>query len=764
MNPNAQYLQKSILAIVLILVSIGLVMVYSTSAIVAQMDQSTDNAYFFIKKQVMWCLLAMAMMIACMDMPYRLLERYGYWIFGGTLLLLALVLIPGIGTKYNGARRWIRFAGFGGQPSDMMKLAAVILVATYAHRNHHKLKHFYAGFLPIFSLISLACFLILLEPDFGTCCFIFVVSITLLLVAGIRWQHLVPICFASLPVVFILAFFKFNHIKQRIDVFLNPELDPLGKGYQIRQSLIAIGTGGKFGVGLGWSQQKLFFLSEESTDFIFSIVGEELGFLGTSLILVLFISLLYYGLKVVKYAPDNFARILALGITFTIGLQATFNIAVVTQSVPAKGISLPFISFGGTGLLFTMMGVGLLLNIAGNCQDITPKESKEEIPVMTSSEKKFTFLVAGGGTGGHLIPGICLAKEIQKQSPRSQVYFQVPGKPVDLAVMKKNDFAWEINPMRSFPQSKKQYPEFSWRFLTSLIKTAKLFHRLKPDMVIGLGGYGSFSAGLLAKMRGVPLVLLESNAIPGKVVRKLSSWSEAVYTPHLVEQIARNKVVPLGVPIREELKPPQTSLPKPFTILIMGGSQGAGCINNLVSSTLPLLKDVCNDLRFLHITGEHDFLQMQKDYQKYEFTAHVFPFHHNIEELYKQSHFVICRAGGSTLAEITALGLPSIIIPFARSADGHQEANAQKLERRGAAIVLLEKELSPEKLANHISDLLKSPQKIDKMIVKAKSMGEPQAAFKIVRHIFNLLKQDEKKNQALIVKKSSNKLPKPLQA
>ena len=362
------HLQHSILAIVLMLLSIGLIMVYSTSAVVSQMDPRTASPYFFIKKQVIWAMMAGVAMLFCMDVSYRFVARHAYSIFCVAMVLILLVLIPGIGSEYNGARRWIRIAGMGLQPSDFMKIAIVLFIARYVEQNGARMKNFYAGFLPIFSLVCLVCFCILIEPDFGTACFIGSTSILLLLAAGIEWKHLLPVTLSGLPVVLLLAIFKFQHIRNRIMIYLNPEMDLLGKGYQIRQSLIAIGSGGNTGVGLGWSHQKLFFLSEESTDFIFSILGEELGFLGASFILVLYIILIYYGFKVVRYAPDVFGKMASLGIVLIIGLQTLFNIAVVTHTIPAKGISLPLISFGGSGLFFYMIAIGILLNIAGRCK------------------------------------------------------------------------------------------------------------------------------------------------------------------------------------------------------------------------------------------------------------------------------------------------------------------------------------------------------------------------------------------------------------
>lgn len=370
------FLQVVLVTLILMLLAIGLVMVYSTSTVVAQMDPVTGNPYFFVKKQIIWIFFAGLAFLICQSIPYRFLAEKSYLIFGLALLLLVLVLIPGIGAKYNGARRWIRLLGMGIQPSDFMKLALILMIARYVENNRLRIKNFSVGFLPVFTGLGLACFLTVLEPDFGTSCFLFLLGFLLLVVAGINLRHLLPMMVAAVPVFLYLALFKLNHIYARIYIYLNPDSDPLNKGYQIRQSLIALGSGGFLGNGLGWSQQKLFFLSEESTDFIFAIIGEELGFLGTVGILVLYAFLAYYGIHVVRQAPDVFAKIASLGIVLWVTLQAVFNIAVVTHTIPAKGISLPLISFGGSGLVFTMTALGILVNIAGHCS--SPPDSLEK--------------------------------------------------------------------------------------------------------------------------------------------------------------------------------------------------------------------------------------------------------------------------------------------------------------------------------------------------------------------------------------------------
>lgn len=354
---------KYVLAITFILLAIGIVMLFSASAIYAGEGKIGDPYYFF-KKQLLWFFISICGLILAIKTPYTTLLKIRYPLLIITILALVAVLIPDIGTTIRGTRRWLRFGSIGLQPSEMAKITLIIFFSAFVSLNTHKIKSFSLGFLPSFGLLTLVCGLILLEPDVGTAIFIALVTGLLLIIGGARLTHIVPIfCVAIFCIILILAH-KSPYIMDRINVFLNPSADQLGKGYHIQQSLIALGSGGMLGTGLGQSTQKLFFLPEAQSDFIFPIIGEELGFIGTTSIILLFLGLLYVGWRICKNTPDLFAFLLSFGIILFITLQAAINIGVVTGSMPAKGISLPFISYGGSSLFFTMIGIGILVNIA----------------------------------------------------------------------------------------------------------------------------------------------------------------------------------------------------------------------------------------------------------------------------------------------------------------------------------------------------------------------------------------------------------------
>jgi cell division protein FtsW len=280
-----------------------------------------------------------------------------------------------IGTEINNARRWIRLGPMSFQPSEFAKLAIVIAAASFAAAKANGLASFRNGFIPACILIAPLAGLILVQPDLGTAVFVGAIGLAVLLVAGLRVRHVGMVAAVALPVVIVGMFLKFGHVQDRILVFMDPEADIRGKGHQIYQSLIAVGSGGFWGKGLGESTQKLFFLPEEHTDFIFAIVVEELGFVGGAFIIMLFAALAYAGARIAKHARDLPGTLITFGITGAIVLQAAMNIAVVTASVPTKGISLPFISFGGTGLVIALAGVGIVINVAR--QAVSRKQAAE---------------------------------------------------------------------------------------------------------------------------------------------------------------------------------------------------------------------------------------------------------------------------------------------------------------------------------------------------------------------------------------------------
>jgi len=360
-------IRSSIFLIVMILVSIGVVMIYSASAIYAY-GKMGDSLYF-LKRHLIYLAIGLVMMLIAMTVKLDSIKRFAKPMLILSLLLLVLVLIPHIGKEIGGAKRWFRFGLVNFQPSELAKIVIIIYIADLMARKKADVKNFLHGYLPPMLMLGFSVGLILLEPDLGTAVAISMISVIMLFVAGVNIFHIIASLLMSIPALYLLVF-SVPYRRKRITAFLNPWADRRGTGFQIIQSFVALGSGGIFGVGLGQSRQKLFYLPASHTDFIFSIIGEELGFLGTASLVLLFMLFVWQGMKVAFRAEGRFERFLSLGIVSLIALEAVINIGVTAGALPTKGLPLPFISYGGSGLIFHLTAVGLLLNAAKSCEII----------------------------------------------------------------------------------------------------------------------------------------------------------------------------------------------------------------------------------------------------------------------------------------------------------------------------------------------------------------------------------------------------------
>jgi cell division protein FtsW len=363
-GPDALYRRGDdlvLFGVVLALVSIGLIMVYSASSVVAY-ERLADSAYFF-KRQGTWAILGLGVMWLARSVHYRRLRRLAGPLLVLGVVLLVAVLIPGIGRVAGGARRWIVAGPLSFQPVEVAKLAVLLYVAHFAARRGIRIRNLRHGLLPPLLVTGLCAALVLKQPDMGSAIMLSGVSLLVLFLAGARVAHLGLVLVAASPVV-AAAVLLAQYRLQRILGFLDPWSDPQGRGFHVIQSLLAFGSGGLLGVGLGASSQKFFYLPERHTDFIFAIVGEELGLVGTGGLLVLFALFTYRGFRIARAAPDRFGALLAAGITATVAGQAMLNMGVATGLLPVTGIPLPFVSFGGSSLGMMMIKVGILLNIS----------------------------------------------------------------------------------------------------------------------------------------------------------------------------------------------------------------------------------------------------------------------------------------------------------------------------------------------------------------------------------------------------------------
>ncbi|TYO96093.1 cell division-specific peptidoglycan biosynthesis regulator FtsW [Geothermobacter ehrlichii] len=352
---------QTLLMLATVLTCFGIVMVYSSSSIMAA--EKYADGFLFLKRQGIFACIGLLLMAGLMHVDYHRLRRLAVPLLLLCTLLLVVVFIPGVGVRAGGASRWIRLPFFSLQPSELAKLGLVVFMAHSLARKGEKIKTLKVGFLPYMVLLAVLLVLVLAQPDLGGAATMGVVALCLLLVAGSRWRHLFGVVVLALPFLYFLVM-NVDYRRRRIMAFLNPWDDPTDTGFQIIQSWIAFGTGGWFGNGLGEGKQKLFFLPEAHTDFIFAVVGEELGFVGVVVTAALFLVLVLRGIRTAVHAPDEFGRYLAFGLTVLIGIEAFTNFAVVLGLLPTKGLALPFLSYGGTNLVCTLMEVGILLNIS----------------------------------------------------------------------------------------------------------------------------------------------------------------------------------------------------------------------------------------------------------------------------------------------------------------------------------------------------------------------------------------------------------------
>ncbi len=352
---------KLLFTATLALVFSSLVMVYSASAVIG-LEQYHQRPSYFLWKQATFALLGLVLMPLVMKVDYRHYRRpLVIWTALG-MVALALVAVL-FGPRINGARRWFGVAGIGVQPSEFAKIVVVFFVAAVLERRMERIDDLRYSVLPVAIVLGGVVGLIVQQPDLGTALSIIVIVSVMIFAAGINYRYIIGLLLVAIPAATIVLM-SADYRRRRMMVFLNPWGDPLGDGFQVIQSLIAVGTGGVFGRGLMAGVQKLFYLPYPHTDFIYAVIGEELGLLGTTIVLACFCVIAWRGLRTALRAPDRFGAFLALGLTAMIVVQAFFNISVVLGLLPTKGIPLPFVSFGGSSLLMSMVGMGILLNVS----------------------------------------------------------------------------------------------------------------------------------------------------------------------------------------------------------------------------------------------------------------------------------------------------------------------------------------------------------------------------------------------------------------
>lgn len=360
---SEQRVDSILLLVTLILVAVGTVMIYSSSSILA-MERFKD-AQYFLKKQIFFVILGIVLMILLTKISYQKMKELALPAIVLSAVLLILLMLPHMGIQAGGARRWLNLGVASFQVTEFVKIALVLFLANLLAKNVKDIKDFKYGVLLPLCVTFFIIGLIMLQPDFGTAVIVALIMMMMLYLTGSRVKHLSGLVAAAIPIGIYFIMHK-SYRMARVTSFLNPWDDPRDSGFQIIQSLLSFGSGGAFGVGLGDGMQKLFYLPEPHTDFILSIIAEESGFIGVALIILLFALFALRGFIIAFKAPDLFGTLLAAGLTMVIALEAFINIAGVMGLIPLKGLALPFVSYGGSALIMSLIAVGILLNISSH--------------------------------------------------------------------------------------------------------------------------------------------------------------------------------------------------------------------------------------------------------------------------------------------------------------------------------------------------------------------------------------------------------------
>lgn len=357
-----------------LLVLTGTVMILSASFVTSL--ENYGSSFLFFQRQLLWVALGLIGFVVASRTDYRKWRALGFVTYGVSVLLLVAVLIPGVGVSAGGSSRWIGFGPFTFQPSELAKLALVLVLADlYTRKKESLFDDVMHALLPMAPVLGVLVVLVILQPDLGTTLLLGGIGLGMLFIAGARFRHLIPIGLAGFSIAAAAAMIA-PYRRARLLSFLDPWKDPLNTGYQTIQSLIALGSGGWFGVGLGASRQKWLYVPNAHTDFIFAILGEEMGLIGTFVVVGLFAFLAYLGIKTAQRAPDRFGMLLASGITIWITLQALVNMGAVAATLPITGVPLPLVSFGGSSLIVSLIALGILVNIARQGRHPAPSATK----------------------------------------------------------------------------------------------------------------------------------------------------------------------------------------------------------------------------------------------------------------------------------------------------------------------------------------------------------------------------------------------------
>mgnify|MGYP003204769879 CR=1 FL=1 len=725
---------RGFLALLLGILFFGLTMLFSASYSSAY--ATSGKLYSIIKPQVMIALVGLAFMWILSNINYRALRLMSESLYIITVVLLILTLLSPEDT--NGTYRWVYLPGGASfQPSELAKFSLMLWTADMLDRDYDKKNRLWYGAIkPALPLLLILYLLHKESHNSGMIllCLIFATMLVCTLSPG-RWLLLLIPAGVVVGAYFLKGLAGGEgYAAGRMDSTwgLAP-LDTAGMLWQTRQSIYAISTGGMFGVGIGASVQKHQWLPYAENDFIFGVIGEELGFFGCVILIGAFAVLLIMGVMIALRAPDLYGTVLGIGIISQIAWQVFLHIAVGTALIPNTGISLPFFSSGARGTAGTAY-------------------------ILFSWRSIMRVLIAAGGTAGHINPALAIAGALKAADPTAEIHFAGRREGMEYGLVTKAGYPFhhiEINGFQrhlSLENIGRNIVAI-WHLALSGPRTRKILNEVKPDLVIGCGGYVSGPIVRAAARRGIKTAIHEQNAFPGVTNKLLAKEVNIVLaaSADAVEKLgAPEKTTVVGNPVRPEVLTADRAAARAklnagnrTVILSFGGSLGADRINQVVADLCAWEKQTHRNVLHLHATGSRgvklfEGLEKEKGFAPGENLV-VTEYINNMPQLLAAADLVIARSGALTLAELEAVGRASVLIPSPNVAENHQYYNALELQKAGAAVVIEEKNLTGDGLVKTVETLLTTPGKLAEMGANAKTLGNPHSLDLITEKLLKLV-------------------------
>ncbi len=741
---------------VLLLCLVGLVMVGSASSVVSIATYGTPWAIFL--REVMWMAIGGAALYCAVRLDYRRLRRLAPLLLLLTFGLLFVVLVPGLGVHAMGSSRWIGFGQLRLQPSELMKLALTLFAADFIAKRLDEDASDRRIIGPLLIVTGFACVLILAQPDMGTAMVLGFIALALLFVSGVSLGPVMKVMAALAGLAVIVAVAS-PYRRARLLSFVNPSAHGSGSGYQVMQSLIGLGSGHLVGAGIGGGQAQWGFLPNAHTDFIFSVIGEQLGIVGALATLVLLAGLLWLGIRTATQSPDRFGALLAIGLVAWVAAETLINVGAVVGVLPVTGIPLPFISFGGSSLVITMAAAGILVNIARQGEAVgartparprrRPRTARRAAGSAAGSVRaRRVTVIAGGGTGGHIVPSLQIARALVDRGHAPEtIHLFGSRRGQEATTWPALEFPYTLLTGRGVRRS---LAPSAWAanagavlgLLWACLRAVASFVARRPRAVVIVGGYASLPAGVAAVVTRVPLVSMTTDAVPGAVNGLLGRFAAANAVAFAGTGLPRAHVT--GTPVRAELHALDLSsgarsrsraeLGLPVdrqTVASVGGSLGARRINRAVAD-LADLWSTRGDRALYHVTGRRDFEAFApRDGDGRGLAYRVVPFEERMLDLYRAADVCVTRAGAMTVAELLVTGVPAILVPLPGAPRDHQTKNAQALVAAGVAVHVPDAECDGRRLARELDELLSDPVRLAAMRDAARGQARPDAAARV---------------------------------